>query len=133
MPTAVAAMKAGASDFIEKPVGADELVASVARALEQARDSGKLLAWHEAASARITGLTARQHQIMDMVLAGAPSKIIAAKLDISQRTVESHRATIMKKTGAGSLPALARLALAALGSAAGQPDRKHSISPMPTA
>ena len=123
---AVAAMKAGACDFIEKPVGADDLVASVARALEQARDSGKLAAWNKAASARITGLTPRQHEIMDMVLAGAPSKIIAARLDISQRTVESHRAAIMKKTGAGSLPALARLALA---SAAAKPGHEPSGSP----
>ena len=58
-------------------------------------------------------LTARQRQIMDMVLAGHPSKNIAADLSISQRTVENHRASIMKKMGAKSLPALARLALAA--------------------
>ena len=52
-------------------------------------------------------------QIMDLVLAGHPSKNIAADLGISQRTVENHRASIMKKTGSKSLPALARLALAA--------------------
>jgi two-component system CheB/CheR fusion protein len=50
---------------------------------------------------------------MDMVLAGHPSKNIAADLGISQRTVENHRASIMRKTGSKSLPALARLALAA--------------------
>jgi len=50
---------------------------------------------------------------MELVLAGHPSKNIAADLGISQRTVESHRAAIMKKTGSKSLPALARLALAA--------------------
>jgi two-component system CheB/CheR fusion protein len=55
----------------------------------------------------------RQHQIMDLVLAGHPSKNIAADLGISQRTVENHRASIMKKTGSKSLPALARLAIAA--------------------
>jgi two-component system CheB/CheR fusion protein len=50
---------------------------------------------------------------MEMVLAGHPSKNIAADLGISQRTVENHRASIMKKTGSKSLPALARLAIAA--------------------
>ena len=64
-----------------------------------------------AAQTRVADLTLRQREIMELVVAGNPSKIIAAKLCISQRTVESHRATIMKKTGAKSLPALARLAL----------------------
>ena len=96
---AVQAMKAGASDFIEKPVGREELAASVARALEQGRDTGKRAAWREDAANHVAGLTTRQHQIMNMVLAGHPSKNIAADLGISQRTVENHRATIMKKTG----------------------------------
>ena len=110
---AVQAMKAGASDFIEKPVGRGELLASVARALEQSRDTNKLSAWQEAAAHNIAGLTQRQRQIMDLVLAGHPSKNIAADLGISQRTVENHRASIMTRTGAKSLPALARLAVAA--------------------
>jgi DNA-binding CsgD family transcriptional regulator len=59
------------------------------------------------------GLTQRQHQILGLVLAGQPSKNIAADLGISQRTVESHRAAIMHRTGATSLPALARLAIGA--------------------
>jgi two-component system CheB/CheR fusion protein len=110
---AVKAMKAGASDFIEKPVGRDELASAVARALEQGRDAGKRSAWQEEAASQVAGLTARQHQVMEMVLAGHPSKNIAADLGISQRTVENHRASIMKKTGSKSLPALARLAVAA--------------------
>jgi two-component system CheB/CheR fusion protein len=110
---AVQAMKAGASDFIEKPVSRDDLVASIERALGQSRDSGKLLAWREDATTHLAGLTARQRQIMELVLAGQPSKNIAADLGISQRTVENHRASIMKRTGSKSLPALARLALAA--------------------
>jgi two-component system CheB/CheR fusion protein len=110
---AVQAMKAGASDFIEKPVGRTELLDSVARALEQSRDTNKLTAWQEAAAHNIAGLTQRQRQIMDLVLAGHPSKNIAADLGISQRTVENHRASIMARTGAKSLPALARLAVAA--------------------
>ena len=106
-------MKAGASDFIEKPISRDELLASVNRALEQSRDAGKLTAWRRDAASHIAGLTVRQRQIMEMVLAGQPSKIIAGELGISQRTVENHRASIMQKMGTRSLPALARLALAA--------------------
>jgi two-component system CheB/CheR fusion protein len=113
VPMAVEAMKAGAADFIEKPITRSELLASLSSALEQTRDSTKLLASREAAAATIASLTPRQHQIMDMVLAGYPSKNIAADLGISQRTVENHRASIMDKTGSKSLPALARLALAA--------------------
>jgi two-component system CheB/CheR fusion protein len=113
VPMAVAAMKAGAADFIEKPITRSELLASLSSALEQTRDSAKLLASRETAAATIASLTPRQHQIMDMVLAGYPSKNIAADLGISQRTVENHRASIMDKTGSKSLPALARLALAA--------------------
>lgn len=60
-----------------------------------------------------TDLTPRQRQVMDRVLAGHPSKNIAADLKISQRTVENHRAAIMQRTGATSLPALARLAIGA--------------------
>ena len=111
---AVRAMKAGASDFIEKPVGRDELLASVERALEHAQDASKLVAWRDEAASHLEGLTQRQKEIMALVLAGHPSKNIAADLGISQRTVENHRAAIMKRTGAKSLPALARLAVAAV-------------------
>jgi two-component system CheB/CheR fusion protein len=121
VPMAVQAMKAGASDFIEKPIGEKELLASVARAFEQSRDSSKLSAWREAAAKHVADLTPRQRQIMDLVLAGHPSKNIAADLGISQRTVENHRASIMRKTGSKSLPALARLVLAAASTAAEGP------------
>jgi two-component system CheB/CheR fusion protein len=99
----------GTVDLIAKPIGLGELFGSVRRALEQASDRNKPTAWH-AISDETSKLTPRQAQIMEMVLAGHPSKNIAADLGISQRTVESHRASIMKKTGAKSLPALARLA-----------------------
>jgi DNA-binding CsgD family transcriptional regulator len=72
-----------------------------------------VLAWRTAATNHLAGLTRRQHQVMDLVLAGQPSKAIAADLGISQRTVENHRAAIMKRTGSKCLPALARMALAA--------------------
>ena len=110
---AVNAMKAGASDFIEKPLEDSELLDAIDRALEQSKDNNKQAAFHLQAANLIASLTARQRQILKMVLQGHPSKNIAADLGISQRTVENHRASIMSKTGSKSLPALARLALAA--------------------
>ncbi len=121
VPTAVLAMKAGALDFIEKPISSGELLACIERALELSRDTSKLAAWRKAAAHQVESLTPRQHQIMDMVLAGHPSKNIAADLGISQRTVENHRASIMAKTGSKSLPALARLALAAASNGSSEP------------
>jgi two-component system CheB/CheR fusion protein len=111
---AIRAMKAGAMDFIEKPIRADELIASIDSALDRTQDSGKRSAWQASAAKSIADLTPREHQVMDLVLAGHPSKNIAADLGVSQRTVENHRAAIMKKTGSKSIPALIRLALAAV-------------------
>ncbi len=113
VPMAVEAMKAGAADFLEKPVDRNDLIAGIERALDGGRDSIRLTAEREAAMAQMAALTDRQREITAMVLAGHPSKNIAADLNISQRTVENHRAAIMRKTGTRSLPALARLALAA--------------------
>jgi two-component system CheB/CheR fusion protein len=118
---AVEAMRAGATDFIEKPIGRGELIASIDRALEHSRDSNKALEWRESAATHLAGLTPRQVQVMEMVLAGHPSKNIAADLGISQRTVENHRMRTMKRTGSKSLPALARLALIAAGGDARPP------------
>jgi two-component system CheB/CheR fusion protein len=123
VPMAVQAMKSGAINFIEKPVSPDELLASIERALEQSRDLGKMTQWRTEAQRQMAGLTARQKQIMDLVLAGHPSKNIAADLGISQRTVENHRNAIMTRTGCKSLPALARLALAAA------PQTEHAGKP----
>ncbi len=118
---AVRAMKAGASDFIEKPIGRMELLASVERALEQSRDSTSCWPGERMRPAISPVSRPRQRQVMDLVLAGQPSKNIAADLGISQRTVENHRASIMRKAGVRSLPALARLALAAVPTDAGEP------------
>jgi two-component system, chemotaxis family, CheB/CheR fusion protein len=81
--------------------------------LEQTRDLATVSVSREAAATRLAGLTTRQRQIVELVLAGHPSKNIAADLGISQRTVKNHRAAVMKKTGSHSLSALIRLALAA--------------------
>jgi two-component system CheB/CheR fusion protein len=110
---AVQAMKAGADDFIEKPIGYQDLLKTIDKAVEHSLDGAKRAAWRETAANHIADLTPRQREIMDRVLAGQPSKNIAADLGISQRTVENHRASIMKRTGAQSLPALARLAVTA--------------------
>ena len=67
----------------------------------------------QTAARQVADLTSRQRQVMDLVIAGHPSKNIAADLGISQRTVDNHRAAVMKKTGSKSLPALVRTALAA--------------------
>ena len=122
---AVQAMKAGASDFIEKPVSRGELLASFEHALDVARDSSVLITSRETAAAHVASLTSRQREIMERVLAGQPSKNIAADLGLSQRTVENHRAAIMKKTGSKSLPALARLAIAAAANGADGPHAQN--------
>jgi two-component system CheB/CheR fusion protein len=110
---AVEAMKAGAADFIQKPIGHVELLASIGRALDLSGNKTELSAIRDHAVSLVASLTARQRQIMDLVLIGQPSKNIAADLGISQRTVDNHRAAIMKKTGSKSLPALIRIAIAA--------------------
>ena len=110
---AVNAMKSGASDFIEKPASPEDLLASVGRAIDRARDASDRLSWQTDAANHLAALTPRQQQVLTLVLAGSASKVIAYELGISQRTVENHRASIMKKTGTKSLPALARLAYAA--------------------
>ncbi|KPQ16819.1 MAG: chemotaxis signal relay system bifunctional protein-glutamate methylesterase / methyltransferase Che [Rhodobacteraceae bacterium HLUCCO18] len=113
---AVAAMKAGAADLIEKPASAAELLASVRNAIASAKygkEDGARGEAREAARLRFCDLTRREREVMAMVLEGAPNKIIAADLGINQRTVENHRAAVMRKTGASSLPELVRLALLA--------------------
>jgi two-component system CheB/CheR fusion protein len=108
---AVEAMRAGASEFIEKPVGSADLLASIHRATAQSRDIRLVDEAHADAAQRAGALTARQKEVMTMVLAGHPSKNIAADLGISQRTVENHRAEIMQRMGAKSIPELARKVL----------------------
>lgn len=100
---------------------------------EQSRDATKLSAWRETAANQKAALTPRQRQVMELVLAGQPSKIIAADLGISQRTVENHRAAIMKKTGSKSLPALAHLALSAAWNSPDERSFKKDPPSRPTA
>jgi len=117
--TAVAAMRAGAMDFIEKPVSGTQIVESIRRALASGEGRNAADAERVAALGRLAKLTVRQRQVMSMVLQGHPSKNIAADLDLSQRTVENHRAEIMRRSGCRSLPELARLVMFADPAAAG--------------
>ena len=114
---AVEAVRAGASDFIERPIVGRELLATLQRGLDEAHRHPPPAEWRNSAAAKLETLTIRQREIMARVLDGQPSKTIAADLSISRRTVENHRAAIMQRTGSNSLPALTRLAAAASGPA----------------
>lgn len=106
---AVEAMKAGAIDFVEKPFNRSGLQAAVERALKEARDQTKGQTERQEVLASYAKLTTRQRQVLQLMLEGKSSKMIAAQLFMSQRTVESHRANVMKKMAAKSLPELARM------------------------
>jgi two-component system CheB/CheR fusion protein len=108
---AVAAMRAGASNFLEKPVGAAEILACVDQALGQSRDGRVIDAARSEAAMRVATLTTRQREVLRRVLAGEPSKNIAADLAISQRTVENHRSEIMHKMKVRSIPELVKLVI----------------------
>ena len=110
---AVRAMRAGAVDFIEKPTDPDALLGCIDRALRQAVSPEERSSRYTAAAMRMAGLTKRQREVMDFVVAGLANKDIATRLGISRRTVETYRATVMKKVGASSLTELIRFELAA--------------------
>jgi two-component system response regulator FixJ len=113
VPLAVRAMKAGAVDFIEKPFDDQALIASVKRALAQADSTREQASAAQKAGALIATLSARERQVLELLVAGRSNKVIAYELDISPRTVEIHRAHVMEKMEAKSLSDLVRAALAA--------------------
>jgi two-component system response regulator FixJ len=113
VPLAVRAMRAGAIDFLEKPFEEDALVASVNRALEQRSQSLNKISATEAAMEQLSLLTERERQVLDLLVAGNPNKVIAYELQISPRTVEIHRARVMEKMHARSLADLVRATIAA--------------------
>ncbi len=114
VPTAVKAMRAGAVDFLEKPYSDEALIASIERAIALSRTAHRTAAGPAAAyRERIARLTPRERDVMRHLVAGQPNKIIAYELGISPRTVELHRARVMEKMEAASLPDLVRFALAA--------------------
>lgn len=111
VPMAVAAIKAGAHDFIEKPVDDVELVAAINRALARTFEQQDMQKSQSALDNRFARLTPRQIEIFDLVVEGFTNHAIAAKLDISVRTVESYRAEVMEKMQAESVAALVRQAI----------------------
>ena len=110
---AVRAMKAGAVDFIEKPIRDDALFDSIDTAIQIGRESGRRENFGMQARSGVERLTAREREVLEQLVIGRPNKVIAQILDCSPRTVEIHRARIMEKMSARSLPHLVRLALAA--------------------
>ncbi|TPQ37304.1 DNA-binding response regulator [Bradyrhizobium guangdongense] len=108
---AVAAMKLGAVDFLEKPFEADTLLTAIDSALRpRSSDTGAIDV--EVARQTLQKLTSREIEVFEGLVAGKSNKEIAAALGISPRTVEFHRAHIMDKTGTKGLPDLVRLWLA---------------------
>ncbi|CCG40226.1 Putative hybrid two-component sensor-regulator tanscriptional histidine kinase fixJ (modular protein); putative signal transduction histidine kinase with CheB and CheR activity [Magnetospirillum molischianum DSM 120] len=110
VPMAVAAMKAGAGDFIAKPINPEEMRAAVASALELGRDVAAESARRADAIRCFASLTPREHQVFERILTGMSNKVIAYEMGISRRTVENHRAAIMSKTASKSLLDLYRIA-----------------------
>lgn len=109
VPQAVQAMKHGAVDFLQKPFDNQVLLDRIRKAIEQDTRlrQGKVL--RARVKARLATLTSRERQVMDMVVTGLANKEIAARLSLSSKTVEAHRARVMKKTRAASLAELVRL------------------------
>jgi two-component system response regulator FixJ len=111
VPMAVAGIKAGAQDFIEKPVDDAELVAAINRCLMRVMQRPAPADATSPVAERFKRLTPRQVEVFDLVAEGFTSVAIAAKLQISQRTVESYRAEVMEKMQAESVAVLVRQAI----------------------
>ncbi len=99
---AVETMKLGAVDFVEKPFEEKALVQAVERALGESRRRLETLSIDADVRRRFQRLTARECEVLEMILAGRPNRSVANDLAISEKTVEAHRAHIMEKTGATS-------------------------------
>jgi two-component system response regulator FixJ len=112
VPMAVEAMKAGAIDFIEKPFEDTLIIEAIRRAAERLSDSTIEAETADDVRGRLETLSGRERQVLSAVIAGLPNKSIAYDLDISPRTVEVHRANVMTKMNAKSLPELIRMAMA---------------------
>ena len=108
VPMAIRALKAGASDLIEKPFKEDMLIGAIQSAIATSRENFELDRQKASIKSSLATLTPREREVLDALVAGHPHKIIARDLGMSPRTVEVHRARIMDKTGAHSLSELVR-------------------------
>ena len=111
VPLAVAAIKAGAFDFVEKPLREEAFLECIERALNWNETAHEERLERAQLQARAALLTEREREVLDLVAAGEPSKVIARHLGISFRTVELHRAHIIEKLQARSLSDLIRMAI----------------------
>lgn len=111
VPMAVRTVKSGAFDFIEKPFNDQVLLDRIQQALEKDAEQRVQQGERDEISRRINKLTPREKEVMDLVVAGNPNKIIASELGISCRTVEIHRGRVMEKMQANSLSDLMRIGL----------------------
>lgn len=106
VPKAVATLKAGALDFIEKPFEPAALLQAVGQALDHEGRVRRLAEEQRDAEARLATLSPRERQVLDLVVAGHSNKAIGAKLGISVRTVENHRAKLMDKMECANVSSL---------------------------
>ena len=113
VPLAVDAMRAGVTDFIEKPFDDDTILSAITRALATRSGADAHRADQAASARRLAVLSPRERQVMEGLVAGKANKVIAFDLGISPRTVEIYRAHVMTKTAAKSLSELVRVALTA--------------------
>lgn len=110
MNSAVDAMKAGATDFLSKPVSDSALFDALDRALERARTLFRSRMELAEIQSRVSLLTPREHEVMTLVVAGYLNKQVASELGAAEKTIKIHRARVMEKMKAGSLAELVRLA-----------------------
>jgi two-component system response regulator FixJ len=108
VPTSVRAFKAGAVDFLRKPVPPKKLLAQIREAVETDRRTREEAAGRATVTDRIARLTPREHQVMELLAMGNSSKRIATVLELSARTVEGHRRNILRKMEVASAVQLAR-------------------------
>jgi two-component system response regulator FixJ len=113
VPMAVEAMQHGAVDFIQKPFRDQDLIDRINQALEKDKANRDSLRERDAIRHRMAQLTPREREVLDLVTVGKANKVIASDLDVSQRTVEIHRARVMEKMGASSLAHLVRMVIEA--------------------